>query len=160
MPLGLKRATATSEGTPDTSVTPATTILPSACRAAPLTWSAAPKSALAAPSPLKLASDEPSGLSRVTTKLSVSVLPDLPAITIFPSGCTRTVAALSPARKSIVLIPSPSKLESRSPGAAMAAVVPSARVRRATAVILALRRGRLVRCLCIVASLARAVVCR
>ena len=112
-PLGFSRVTATRR-----SESPASTILPSGCSAAPKAVSLSPpKSIVRFPPDPNVVSNAPLLRRRATQKKSAA--PPSPATTILPLGCTSTARAASVPPKLIVFFPLPSKLVSRSPGAAM-----------------------------------------
>ena len=112
-PLGFRRATATRK-----SESPASTILPSGCSAAPKADSCSPpKSIMRFPRDPNVVSSMPLVRRRATQKEPAAAPP--PATTILPFGCTSTACGLSMPPKLIVFFPLPAKLVSRSPGLAM-----------------------------------------
>ena len=112
-PLGFRRATATCR-----SERPASTILPSGCSAAPSRDPLSPpKSIVRLPPDPNVVSNAPLARRRATQKVPGAA--PSPATTILPLGCTSTAFAASVPPKLIVFFPLPSKLVSRSPGAAM-----------------------------------------
>lgn len=110
-PSGFNRATATRR-----SESPASTILPSGCRAPPNADSSSPpKSILRFPPEPNVVSSRPLVRRRATQKELWAAPP--PATTILPLGCTSTTCATSVPPKLIVFFPLPPKLVSRSPNA-------------------------------------------